>query len=90
MTLQYLIRGGVQGVGFRNFVSLRARALGLAGWVRNLPDGRVEVVATGDLSALTALESQLREGPPLARVDAVDKFEILDEVSRSKTFDIKH
>jgi acylphosphatase len=68
---RFLVTGRVQGVGFRWFVERRARALGLAGWVRNLPDGSVEVAAAGDDAALDALRATLREGPSGARVMAV-------------------
>ncbi len=62
------VEGTVQGVGFRFFVQQRAAALGLSGWVRNLWDGRVEVVAEGPREALEALVGDLRRGPRSARV----------------------
>jgi acylphosphatase len=62
----------VQGVGFRWYVMTEAEARGLRGYVRNLRDGRVEVVAQGDEPTLTELESALRRGPPHARVTAVE------------------
>ena len=62
----------MQGVGYRNFVLARARALGLSGYVRNLPGGAVNVVATGPRQALDTLLESLRRGPFLARVDDVD------------------
>jgi acylphosphatase len=66
-------RGHVQGVNFREYVMTRARFLGLAGYVRNLPDGRsVEVVAEGPRPDLDQLLDHLREGPRMSRVDAVD------------------
>lgn len=68
---RYRVRGRVQGVFFRASTCERAREIGLRGWVRNLPDGRVEVVAEGEPSALEALEVWLRQGPPMARVDDV-------------------
>ena len=68
---QYLISGRVQGVGFRYFVDASARREGVHGWVRNLPDGRVEVEAEGDADALERFELALRHGPPGARVEAV-------------------
>ena len=71
--LRAVVRGRVQGVGFREFVLNRARFLAVSGYVRNLPDGRsLEVVAEGSRSELEQLLSYLREGPRLARVDAVD------------------
>ncbi len=66
------ITGRVQGVGFRNFTQLRARDLGLTGWVRNEPDGSVRLEAEGDPAALDDLETALHDGPRLARVDTVE------------------
>lgn len=71
--LRAVVRGRVQGVGFRDYVMTRARFLGLRGYVRNLPDGRsVEVVAEGDRADLEQLLDYLRDGPRLSRVNAVD------------------
>jgi acylphosphatase len=69
--LRWSVAGHVQGVFFRASTAERARALGLAGWARNLPDGRVEVVASGTPAALGALTEWLWSGPRLARVDSV-------------------
>ena len=69
---RYLVGGRVQGVGFRYFVAREAQALGVAGWVRNMPDGRVEVVAEGDEAILDTLEGRLWQGPPCARVSLVE------------------
>jgi len=74
-TRRYLVRGRVQGVGFRWFVEAEARTLGLAGWVRNNPDGCVEVLAVGSREQLAALRSRLQQGPRASRVDAVDESE---------------
>jgi acylphosphatase len=63
--------GLVQGVGFRWFVRERARRLGLAGWVRNLPDGSVEVAAAGEDGQLELLKGELLRGPPGAVVEAL-------------------
>ncbi|HXG42154.1 MAG TPA: acylphosphatase [Dehalococcoidia bacterium] len=72
-SLRAIVRGRVQGVGFRDFVWRRARFLGVRGYVRNLPDGQsVEVVAEGEREALEQLLEYLREGPRAARVDAVE------------------
>jgi len=68
---RYLVRGRVQGVGFRYFAEERARLEGIGGFVRNLPDGRVEVVAEGDAEAVTRFERAIRHGPSGARVDDV-------------------
>lgn len=67
-----MVSGRVQGVGYRFFVERAASIEGLHGWVRNLPDGRVEVRAEGDAESLSRFESRLRQGPPVSRVDAVE------------------
>jgi len=72
---RYLVRGRVQGVGFRWFVEREAHILGIAGWVRNNADSSVEVLAMGTRDQLTGLRSRLREGPRAARVDNVEEFE---------------
>jgi acylphosphatase len=63
-------------VGYRYFVQREADVLGVTGFVRNLPDGRVEVVAEGDDEALGRLEARLKEGPSFARVSSVDRAPI--------------
>lgn len=68
----YLVSGRVQRVGFRVFTQAAAMREGLHGWVRNTPDGLVEVQAEGDVEALDRFERRLRQGPPAARVDHVD------------------
>ena len=70
---RYIVRGRVQGVGFRWFVDHEARQLGLAGWVRNNFDGSVEVLAMGTEQQHTALYMKLRQGPRAARVDEVQQ-----------------
>ena len=70
--LEATIRGRVQGVGFRYFIVLRARELGLTGWVANEFDGSVRCTAEGPASALDRLEAALTIGPIGAVVDAVD------------------
>ncbi len=64
----YFVEGRVQGVGFRWFVRQVAEELEVAGWVRNVPDGRVEAEAAGTPEQLAAFEERLRQGPPGARV----------------------
>lgn len=66
------LSGRVQGVGFRFFTLRAAQDLGLTGWVRNLWDGRVEVVAEGELQALNSFLGELRKGPISAGVDDVE------------------
>jgi acylphosphatase len=70
------LTGRVQGVGFRWFAHHAAHQLGIAGRVKNLPDGSVEVIAIGDLSALATLRERLREGPSGARVLNVEEQEL--------------
>lgn len=66
------VTGKVQNCGYRDWVIRRAQALRLSGWVRNLKDGRVELLIMGDEDAADALIEACREGPPLARVDHVE------------------
>ncbi|MBZ5520961.1 MAG: acylphosphatase [Acidobacteriia bacterium] len=70
----YIVRGRVQGVGFRWFVEYESRQLGVAGWVRNNIDGTVEVLAMGSEEQLSALGLKLRRGPRAARVDEVKEM----------------
>ncbi len=67
-----LVSGRVQGVFFRDHARTWAGSLGLTGWVRNLGDGRVEVLAEGEKNKLESLIERLKEGPPLAMVESVD------------------
>jgi acylphosphatase len=67
-----VVQGHVQGVFFRETTRRRATTAGVAGWVRNLPDGRVETVLEGEREAVDALVAYVREGPRGARVDWVD------------------
>jgi acylphosphatase len=69
---RYLVKGRVQGVGFRWFVEYEARRIGVGGWVRNRDDGAVEVLAAGSDAQLDSLYDRLREGPRAARVDRID------------------
>lgn len=71
--VQLVVRGRVQGVGFRWFVQEEARALDLAGWVRNASDGSVEVAAEGETSALRRLRDALGRGPRGAHVESLDE-----------------
>lgn len=69
---RFVISGRVQGVGFRYFVEDVAHREGVTGYVRNLPDGRVEALVEGDLDAVTRVERAIRMGPAGARVEHVD------------------
>ena len=68
---RFFVAGKVQGVWFRAATREQARRLGLSGYAKNLDDGRVEVLAQGDVAALVELERWLWQGPPLAKVSAV-------------------
>ncbi len=70
--LRLVVRGTVQGVGFRWFVREAARRTDLAGWVRNCPDGSVEISVAGEDWALDRLLAAVRRGPPGAQVDTVE------------------
>ena len=72
---RFVVRGRVQGVGFRWFVEREAHILGIAGWVRNNHDSSVEVLAQGTRDQLLGLRSRLREGPRAARVDDIEESE---------------
>jgi acylphosphatase len=73
---RYLVRGRVQGVGYRYFVLREAEGLGVSGFARNLPDGSVEVVAEGEDGVLRQLEDRLRHGPSFAQVAGVERAEV--------------
>ena len=74
-----LVSGRVQGVFFRDWTVGEARALDVRGWVRNLADGRVEVLAAGDDAAVERLIAQLHEGPERARVGTVRVEDAADD-----------
>jgi len=85
---RFVVRGRVQGVGFRWFVEREAHMLGIAGWVRNNADGSVEVLAMGTRDQLSGLRSRLQQGPRAARVDNVEESES-QPVTGVKTFRIE-
>lgn len=76
MVRHFLVKGRVQGVGFRWFVHREAAALELHGWVRNTEDGHVEVLAQGDAESLAELAEALHRGSRGSRVDAVISHEL--------------
>jgi acylphosphatase len=86
---RYVIGGAVQGVGFRFFASRHGRRLGLLGWVRNLPDGQVEVVAEGDPARLAQFETELARGPSLASVTRVQQSDLSGETEDLPSFEIR-
>lgn len=86
--LHAIVKGLVQGVGYRFFVIRRAELLGLTGWVKNLPDGTVEVVAEGDRELLEELIKELWKGPSAAQVtDVVVNWERY--TGEFKNFDVR-
>jgi len=78
MVVHFLIRGRVQGVGFRWFVHREAAELGLRGWVKNTDSGDVEIVTAGEAELIAELREELHKGSRGSRVDAVIEHE-LDE-----------
>ena len=86
-TRRWIVRGRVQGVGFRWSVRRRAEALGLTGFARNLADGTVEVVARGDPHVLHELARYLATGPRLASVEAVENLDIPHDVDLPNSFE---
>jgi len=82
------VLGRVQGVGFRQFVRERARALDLSGWVKNQPDGSVELLVSGDDDATARLLDVVRRGPPYADVAAIEP--VLGTVPSESTAKLPH
>jgi acylphosphatase len=72
-TEHVIVRGAVQGVGFRWFVQSQSEAAGVNGWVRNLPDGAVEALLEGDATSVERVIEALRRGPARSRVSAVER-----------------
>jgi len=87
---RWMVEGRVQGVGFRWFVLSRAQSLGVRGWVRNLPDGAVEVVGVASAEALAAFEEVVRRGPPGAIVERLSSSDVPHYDVEAKSFHIKH
>jgi acylphosphatase len=79
MVRHYLVKGRVQGVGFRWFVQREAAEIGLRGRVRNTDEGHVEVIAAGDDKDIAELEAALRKGSRGSRVDAIAVHDLADE-----------
>jgi len=81
------VSGRVQGVYFREFTRTQALGLGLTGWVKNCPDGRVEAIAEGKRSDLDRLVHRLQSGPPASRVDTIN-IELMEYSGSFDTFHI--
>jgi acylphosphatase len=84
---RFLVSGQVQGVFFRASAESTARRLGLTGWVRNLRDGRVELIACGEEAQLEELERWLWQGPPHARVEQVVSADV--EMQAFRDFSVR-
>lgn len=87
-TARALISGFVQGVGYRAFVKKHATELGLTGWVKNLPDGRVEALFQGDKKVIEQIIELCKKGPFMAEVANVAVE--WEENSRQSNFTIEH
>lgn len=81
----YVVHGHVQGVGFRYATQQQARSMGIGGRVRNRADGAVEITAVGESTRLDELESWLRQGPPSAQVDRLERTESNTETDAGTT-----
>lgn len=90
--VRFMVDGRVQGVSFRFFTREAADRLDLVGYVRNLSDGRLEIVAYGSDKNLDKLEQKLHKGPRMARIESVDREQVSDneltELESRKIFEI--
>ena len=86
---RYLVSGRVQGVGFRYFVEARARAEGVHGWVRNLPDGRVELQCSGDNEEVEGFLESIAESELKSHIKGVTAIPI-PPLAGARGFDIVH
>jgi acylphosphatase len=86
---RFIVRGRVQGVGFRFFAIHAARRLGVVGSVRNLPDGTVEAIAEGTPDAVSEFRAELWRGPSYGHVTSVDESDI-KPTGRYKSFDVDY
>ncbi len=87
---RFFVAGRVQGVGYRVFVQRLAEELELQGYVRNRQDGRVEVMAMGELEKLRLLRQELEKGPMMARVTEVNEEPATLEIRYSETFTVEY
>lgn len=89
MRRRYLVEGDVQGVGFRYYTVRVARQIGIGGWVRNLPDGRVEAMGQGSAEQLSRFEAALHRGPSQAQVTQVSQTDEPEDGNGLTDFDIR-
>lgn len=87
--IHFIVKGRVQGVGFRYFTKNCADALCLTGWVKNLPDGSVEAEAQGDESTLVEFYEKLGCGPILSKVTSIDK-QFIDPLDAESNFQVTY
>jgi acylphosphatase len=83
------IEGKVQNVGFRHFTKLNAQEIGVHGWIKNLPDGRVEAVFEGPEDHIDEMVARCEDGPGSSRVDLVD-FEWEEATGEFDSFQVDH
>lgn len=83
------IEGRVQGVGFRHFAEVNAQEVGVHGWIKNLPDGRVEAVLEGPIDHLEELVERLEQGPGASRVDSID-VEVEEATGEFNSFEVAY
>ncbi|HKP87416.1 MAG TPA: acylphosphatase [Blastocatellia bacterium] len=86
---RFIVKGRVQGVGFRFFAIRAARRLGITGTVRNLPDGNVEAIAEGLPDAVADFRAELRRGPSYAHVTSVEETQV-QPTGRYTGFDVNY
>lgn len=83
------IEGRVQGVGFRHFTKVNAEEVGVYGWVKNLPDGRVEAVFAGPMDHIREIVNRCEQGPGSSRVDNID-VEVEEADEDYDTFEVRY
>ncbi len=89
MIYRFLVSGRVQGVYYRKFTSERLRRLGVTGYIRNLPDGRVEAVVDSQDTDISQILSALKEGSPVSRVDNIE-YEEMESNMELDGFEIRY
>ncbi|PLR96091.1 acylphosphatase [Bacillus sp. T33-2] len=87
--LKIVVSGRVQGVGYRYFTQMKAIQHGITGWVKNLPDGAVEMLAAGDKAEMNLFLEDIRRGNPFSTVDKVDIHDA-GHIDNLKSFTIKY